>query len=104
VDDSKKQKIMDELSATLGDKTARNGAGAKPRPEAKRPPPGVPDRTKKSVPEANLISLDEKASPSKGKLTIAIPLLCLDTQHPIFSIISRPTTPTTKASNSAIAA
>ena len=70
VDDSKKQKIADELSRTLGGKTARNGAGVERRVEAKRSPPGVPDRTKKSVPETNLISLDEKSSPSKGKLTV----------------------------------
>jgi len=101
VDDSKKQKILDELSAALGGgKSARNGAGVKPRIEAKRPPPGVPDRAKKSVPEANLISFDEKASPSKGKSAFCNPCIYALTIDIQFSLLSaapppRPAKPST---------
>jgi hypothetical protein len=71
IDDGRKQKVLDELSMTLAGKTARNDADSRTKVGTKRPPPGVPDRTKKTAPEANLISFDEKASPSKGKSSMS---------------------------------
>jgi hypothetical protein len=69
IDDRKKQIILDELSKVFGGKSAREDAGAKPKVDTKRPPPGVPDRAKKTAPESNLISFEEKTSPSKGMST-----------------------------------
>lgn len=101
VDQTKKQKVMDELNTKLEGKTPRTSSVIKPPPSVKRAPPDAPDRSKKTLAELNLISFDSAPSPTKGKTyrlrAISCPRLILQDR-------SCTSTSTSKALHLAVAA